>query len=156
MIRFCAAMVLFLLLPFSAVFAADCSLPQYDALVAEGKAATAAREWSRSVEVYSRILGDCRALVVESDLAKAYDALSVGQLMQESYSAAIDSANKCLEYDSRYNACMMTAAKACEALGDRDRALEYARSAAGVEPYDEYSAAVVILARDYLKRQEKR
>jgi len=156
MIRFCAALTLFLLLPLCAAFAAECTLPQYDALVADGKAAATGREWGRSVEIYSRILGDCRPVVPEIDLAKAYDALSVGQLMQENYTAAIDSANKCLEYDGRYNACMMTAAKACEALGDRDRALEFARSAAAVEPYDEYSAAVVILARDYLKRKEKR
>jgi len=156
MIRCIVLIALCLLLPVTAVFAAECSLPQYESLLAEGKSAAEAREWSRSVEIYSRILGDCRSLVEENDIAKAYDALSFGQLMQEQYTAAIDGAKKCLEHERRYNACMMTAAKASEAIGDRNRALEYARAAVEVEPYDEYSAAVVIYARDFLKGMEKR
>jgi len=156
MIRFIAAFTLILLVPCSAAFAADCSVPQYDSLVLEGKSAAEGREWGRSVEIYSRILGDCRSLVGENDFARAYDALSFGQLMQENYTAAIDGAKKCLEHERRYNACMMTAAKASEAIGDRSMALEYARSAVEVEPYDDYSAAVVIYARDFLKKLEKR
>jgi tetratricopeptide (TPR) repeat protein len=156
MIRFLAATVFALLLPLGAAYAADCSLKQYEALVAEGKNAAEGHEWGKSVEVYGRILDDCRPLLGANDLAKAYDALSVGQLMQENYSAAIDSAQKCLAGVPRYNACMMTAAKAYESLGDRSMALEQARAAATVDPYDDYSAAVAIYAKDFLKRLEKR
>lgn len=155
MIRFLTAFLLALLLPSNFVYAAECSLPQYESLVVEGKAAAAGREWGKSVEIYSRILVDCRSLVSENDLAKAYDALSVGQLMQDNFSAAIDSAKKCIEKEPKYNACMMTAAKACEGLGDRGQALDFARSAAGVDAYDEYSAAVVIYAKDFIKKLEK-
>jgi Tfp pilus assembly protein PilF len=102
------------------------------------------------------MLADCRTLIKTGDLAKAYDALAVAQMMQENYSAAIESAKKCLDHEPRCNACMMTAAKAYEGLGDRSMSLEYARSAAAVEPYDEYSAAVGILAKDFLKSFEKR
>jgi tetratricopeptide (TPR) repeat protein len=137
------------------VCANECSVADYDALVVEGKSAASGREWGRSVELYSRMLGDCRSLISDADVAKAYDALSVGQLMQEQFSAAIDSAGKCLEADSRYNACMMTAAKAYESLGDKEKAEEYARAAMAVEPYDDYSAAVGIYARDFLKRLAK-
>ncbi len=156
MTRFLAPLVVAFLLSIGTAFAAECSLPDYDSLVAEGKSAADGREWGKSVEIYNRILADCRALIKEGDIAKAYDALSVGQLMEENYSAAIDSAKKCLEQDPKYYACMMTAAKACEGLGDRAAALDYARAAAAVEPYDDYSGAVVIFAKDFLKRLEKR
>ena len=155
MIRIVIALVFTLLLPVYNTFAAECTLPLYDSLVVEGKSAVEGREWDNSVKIYSRILDDCRSLVSDSDLAKAYDALAVGQLMKENYSAAIDSAKRCLEQESKYNACMMTAAKAYEGLGDRGMALEYGRAAAAVEVYDDYSAAVAIYAKDYLKKFEK-
>ena len=138
------------------LFAGECSVTEYERLVVEGRSANNGRDWGRTVEIYSRILGDCRALVDKDDQAKAYDALSFGQLMLENYSAARDSAGKCLEVQPQYNACMLTAAKAAEGLGDRGQALEFARAAALVDPYDDYSAAVGIAARSLLKQLEKR
>jgi tetratricopeptide (TPR) repeat protein len=147
-----------IVLLFSAVqlFAQECGVSTYETLVAEGKRGDDAREWGRSIEAYSRILAECRAEVKDVDLVKVYDALSVAQLMGENYADAIENAKKCLEIDARYNACMMTAAKCYESLGDRSMALEYARSAVNVGAYDEYSSAVIIYAKDFLKRIEKK
>jgi tetratricopeptide (TPR) repeat protein len=143
-----------IILLFSAVplFAEECSRSAYETLVAEGKGGDNAREWSRSVEAYSRVLAECRTEVKDVDLVKVYDALSVAQLMQEKYTDAIENAKKCLELDSRYNACMMTAAKSYESLGDKSMAQEYAKSAIDAGAYDEYSSAVVIYANEFLKR----
>lgn len=150
------ALVLVLLLPFTVAFGADCSLPHYEALVAAGKSAADGREWQRSVEIYNSILDDCGSMLAATDLAKAYDALAFGQLMQENYSAAIDSANKCLEAVATYNACMMTAAKGYEGSGDAALARQYAEAAVAAGVHDDYSAAVVIYAKDFLKKYEKR
>jgi tetratricopeptide (TPR) repeat protein len=156
MFRVSAFIVIALLVSCYCSFAAECTLNEYETLVIDGKAAATGREWGRSVEIYGRILGECRSLVSKNDLATAYDALAVGQLMQENYSVAIDSAKSCLEQEPNYTACMMTAAKAYDGLGDRNMALEFARAAVAVEPYDEYSAASAIYAKDYLRRLEKR
>ncbi|HZV83280.1 MAG TPA: hypothetical protein VFF53_14040, partial [Geobacteraceae bacterium] len=77
-------------------------------------------------------------------------------LMQGKYGEAIDTAKKCIEQDSRYNACMMTAAKAYESLGDRTMAEQFAREAIEVGSTDDYSAAVVIYAKDFLKKLDKK
>jgi tetratricopeptide (TPR) repeat protein len=139
------------------LYAGECTVAEYDRLVIEGRRASNGREWDRTVEIYSTIVGDCRPLVVDrEDLAKAYDALSFGRLMIENYSAALDDARKCLEAQPQYNACMLTAAKAAEGLGDHGQALEYARAAALVDPYDDYSSAVGIAAKSLLKQLEKR
>jgi tetratricopeptide (TPR) repeat protein len=136
------------------LFAAECSVATYDALVTEGKKGDEAREWGKSVEAYSRILAECRSQVKDVDLVKVYDALGVAQLMLENYTGAIESAKKCIELDSRYNACMMTAAKSYESLGDRRMALEFARAAADTEAHDDYSSAVAIYAKDFLRRMK--
>jgi len=154
--RFFLLPLIILLFPAVALFAEECSISTYETLVAEGKGGDAAREWSRSAEAYSRILAECRTKAKDADLVKVYDALSVAQLMQEKYADAIENAKKCLELDSRYNACMMTAAKCYESLGDRSMALEYAKSAVDAGAYDEYSSAVVIYANDFLKKLEKK
>ena len=156
MVRLLAALVVVLLLPLASVFGAECGLPQYETLVAEGKRAADGREWDRSVAAYSRMLDDCRSQIASADLAKAYDALAFGQLMQENYSAAINSAQKCLELEADYNACMMTAAKGYAGLGDVAMARQHAEAAVAVGAHDDYSAAVVIYAKDFLKKLEKR
>jgi tetratricopeptide (TPR) repeat protein len=138
------------------LFADECSVSDYEKLVAEGKSGDSSREWGKSVEAYNRILSECLTRVVGADLVKVYDALSAAQLMQESYSAAIESAKKCIDLDTKYNACMMTAARSYDNLGDREKALEFARSAAETDVYDEYSSAVAILAKDFLRRLEKK
>jgi tetratricopeptide (TPR) repeat protein len=154
--RSIALYLIVLLLQAVPLFAEECSVATYDTLVTEGKKGDEAREWGKSVEAYSRILADCRTLVKDVDLVKAYDALSVAQLMQENYSGAVESAKRCIELDSSYNACMMTAAKSYENLGDRSIALEYAKSAVDVGAHDDYSSAVVIYAKDFLRRLEKK
>ena len=153
--RFFLSALTALLLSVTPLFAEECSVSDYDALVAEGKRGDDSREWGRSAEAYGKILAECRTVVRDTDLVKVYDALSVAQLMQEKYSEAIGNAGKCLELDSRYNACMMTAAKCYESIGDKSMALEYARSAAAVEAYDEYSSAMAIYAKDFIRRLEK-
>jgi tetratricopeptide (TPR) repeat protein len=150
--RYLAAVIFVIILGAAPLFAENCTPQSYKSLVSEGKAADEAHQWDNSVKVYSRILSECAPLVNKVDLVKAYDALSVAQLMNENYSAAIDNAKKCLELDNRYNSCMMTAAKGYESLGDKDMAISFARSAVEVGAYDEYSSAVVILAKDFLKR----
>lgn len=153
----------FLLLPLAVfllsvapLLAEECSLSTYETLASDGKSADSAREWGKSVATYSRILAECRALVKDADLVKVYDALSVAQLMMGNHSEAIENAKKCIEADGKYNACMMTAARSYESLGERNAALEYAKSAVEAGPYDEYSAAVVIYAKDFLRRLEKK
>lgn len=154
--RYLAMAICGLMLTAAPLFAEVCTTQTYSSLVLEGKGADEGRQWDKSVDVYSRILGGCASLVSSADQVKAYDALSVAQLMKENYSAAIESAKKCLELDNRYNACMMTAAKAYEGLGDKETAISYARSALDAGGYDEYSTAVAILANDFLKRYELR
>jgi len=154
--RFFLFPLIALLLSSVPLFAEECNVSTYETLVAEGKRGDDAREWSRSVETYNRILAECRTKVKDVDLAKVYDALSVAQLMQENCAAAIETAKKCLELDNRYNSCMMTAAKCYESIGDRSMALEYAQSAVDVGAYDEYSSAVAIYAKDFIKRIEKK
>lgn len=156
MVRLVALLIMVMLLPLSAAFGGECSVVQYEALVVSGKKTVEAREWARSVEVYGSIIADCRSLLSTGDLAKAYDALAFGQLMQGDYTAAIDSAKLCLEAEAGYNACLMTAAKASEATGDTALARQYAEEAIAVGAHDDYSAATVISARDFLKKLEKR
>lgn len=156
MVRLVALLVVVMLLPLSAALGGECSVAQYEALVVSGKSAVEAHEWERSVEVYGRIIADCRSLLSAGDLAKAYDALAFGQLMQGDNSAAIDSAKLCLEAEADYNACLMTAARASEATGDTALARQYAEAAIAVGVHDDYSAATVISARDFLKKLEKR
>jgi tetratricopeptide (TPR) repeat protein len=156
MTRFLLLPLFLLLLTAVPLFAGECSVSTYDTLVAEGKSGEDTREWGRSVEAYSRILSECRTKVKDVDLVRVYDALSVAQLMRENYADAIENAKKCLELDGRYNACMMTAAKCYESLGDRSMALEYAKAAVEVGAYDEYSSAVVIYANDFIKRLKPR
>ena len=154
--RFFLLPLIGLFLSTAPLFAGECSSSAYETLVAEGKSADGAREWGRSVEAYGRILAECRAEVKDADLVKVYDALSVAQLMRENCADAIENAKKCLELDNRYNACMMTAAKCYESLGDRSMALEYAKAAVDAGGHDEYSSAVAIYAKDFLKRIEKK
>ena len=154
MTRFFLLPLIVLLLSAVPLFAGECSVSTYDTLVAEGKSGDDSREWGRSVEAYSRILAECRTKVNDVDLVKVYDALSVAQLMRENCTDAIENAKKCLELDGRRNACMMTAAKCYESLGDRSVALEYAKAAVDAGAYDEYSSAVAIYAKDFLKRIE--
>jgi tetratricopeptide (TPR) repeat protein len=130
----------------------ECTRKSYEGLVSEAKNADANRLWSDSVSLYRRILDECPGQLVEGDRPKLYDALAVGLLMQAQYGEAIDTAKKCIELDGRYNACMMTAAKAYESLGDRAMAEQFAREAIEVGGSDDYSAAVVIYAKDFLKK----
>ena len=153
--RYLAMVVFGFMLVAAPLFAEDCTPQTYTALVLEGKGADEGHQWDRSAEVYGRILGECASLVSSADQVKAYDALSVAQLMKESYAAAIESAKKCIELDSRYNSCMMTAAKGYESLGNKEMAVSYARSALDAGGYDEYSTAVAILAKDFLKRYDQ-
>jgi len=135
--------------------AEECTTAVYEGLVSEAKSADTNRLWDSSVSLYRRILDDCRDMMAKGDLAKLYDALAVGLLMQEQYSEALDIARKCLDEESSCNACMLTAARAYEGLGDRDMAIQLATEASLVEAGDEYSSAVVIYAKDFLKKLEK-
>lgn len=155
MVRLVSLLIMVVLLPLSAALGGECSEAQYEALVAAGKTAVEERAWQRSVDVYGRILTDCRSLISAGDQAKAYDALAFGQLMEGHYAAAIDSAKRCLEAEAGYNACLMTAAKASESIGDMAMARQYAEAAIAVGAHDDYSAATVIYARDFLKKLEK-
>jgi tetratricopeptide (TPR) repeat protein len=152
--RYLTAVLLVVLYAFPAV-AEECTVQTYGSLVTEAKSADAGRDWATSVESYKRMLGECALFINAADLVKIYDALSVALMMNENYSAAIDTAKKCLELDNRYNSCMMTASRSYEKLGDVDLAISYARSTVVVGGYDDYSAAVVILAKEFLKRQGK-
>lgn len=136
--------------------AEPCTSSVYEGLVQEAKSADSSREWDRSVELYQKMLGECRELVPVSDVAKVHDGLSVGLLMQGNYTAAIDEAKLCLQQDGKYNACMMTAAKGYENLGDREMAIKYATEAVEAGNYDEYSAATVIYAKEFLRKLEKK
>lgn len=138
------------------VYSADCSVSRYEELVSQGKAAESGREWDKVVDIYSNILSDCRSIVPVTDLPKAYDSLSSAQFMLSKYQDALDNCEKCIIQDNRYNACMMTAARVYEALGNTQRAIESARDAAAVEPYDDYSAAVSIVATDFLRRLKQK
>ncbi len=136
--------------------AEECTETVYAGLVKEAKSADANHLWDSSVELSRRILDECRHLIPEGDLVKLYDSLSVGLLMQDKYGEAVDMAKRCIEQDSRYNSCMMTAAKAYESLGDRAMAIQFAREAIETGGSDDYSSAVVIYARDFLKRLDKK
>jgi tetratricopeptide (TPR) repeat protein len=135
--------------------AEECTEQSYGALVSAAKRADEGHLWSSSVELYNKLLRDCPARINSADYAKIYDALAVAELMSENYPAAIAQAKRCLDFDSRCNSCMMTAAKAYEGLGDADMAISYAKTAVEVGGYDDYSAAVVILAKDFLKKQSR-
>jgi len=136
--------------------AEECTATVYEELVIEAKNADANRHWNSSEELYRRILDECRAMVAEGELPRLHDALAIALLMQEKYGEAIDTARKCLEQDGRYNACMMTAARGYEGLGERDMAAQFARDAIETGGGDEYSAAVIIDAKDFLRKLEKR
>jgi len=154
MYRYLAA-VIFVILSVLPAMADDCTIHTYETLVSEAKNADTGRDWGTSVAAYTRMLDECAPLINAADLVKTYDALAVALMMNENYSAAIDNAKKCLELDNRYNSCMMTAARSYENLGDLDMAISLARSAVEVGGYDDYSSAVVILAKDFLKKQGK-
>lgn len=151
----CLSVVMLMLLNLVPAHAEECSVESYGSLVAAAKAADQEKQWGRSVELYRQLLNECSALIPPADLVKTHDALSVALMMSENYSTAIDHAKQCLELDNRYNACMMTASRSYEKLGDLDMAISYAQSAVEVGGYDDYSSAVVILARDFLKKQGK-
>ena len=136
--------------------AEECTATAYEGLVSEAKNADANRLWESSTALYNRILADCQAMMAEGDLPKLYDALAVALLMQEQYGEAIDVAKKCIEQESRYNACMMIAARGYEALGDRAMAAQFAREAIETGGSDDYSSAVVIDAKDFLKKLDKK
>lgn len=140
-----------LLLGMTPLHAAECTAVSYESLVLQGRSADEGRQWDKAAEIYSRMLSECSSFIQGAELVKVYDALAVAQVMQENYSAAIESSKKCLELDNRFNSCMMTAAKGYEGLGDRDMAVSMAKSAIEVGGYDDYSAAVVIFAKSYLK-----
>lgn len=150
--KYITALIAFFLLSAGTVYSEDCPVSRYEELVLKGRAAEAGKEWEQVVDLYSNILKDCRTLVPVVDMPKAYDSLSSAQLMLNRYQDALESSAKCVALDNRYNACMMTAARVHEARGDRQQAIEAARDAAAVEPYDEYTAAVSILANDFLRR----
>lgn len=136
--------------------AEPCTNDVYEGLVHGAKSADGNREWGQSVELYQKMLEECRELIPGKDLARVHDALSVGLLMQGNYSAAIDEAKLCLQQDGKYNACMMTAAKGYENLGDREMAIKYAGEAVEAGNHDEYSAAVTIYAKEFLRKLEKK
>jgi len=155
MFRYLSGAVFAVLFSVASLQAAECTVQTYSTLVAEGKSADEGRQWDRSVEIYNRLVTECTSLLIPGELVKAYDALSIARLMTENYSAAIETAGKCLELDNRFNSCMITAAKGYENLGDRDMAISFASSAIEVGGYDDYSSAVVIFARSYLKKLQK-
>lgn len=149
--RTLAALVL-VLMTVAHVYSADCSVSRYEELLLQGKAAESGREWEKVVDIYSSILSNCRSILPATDLPKAYDSLSTAQLMLNRYQDALENCEKCITLDNHYNACMMTAARVYESLGNTQRAIESASDAAAVEPYDDYSAAVSIFATDFLRR----
>lgn len=155
MFRYLSGAILTVLISVASLQAAECTVQTYSTLVAEGKSADEGRQWNKSVEIYSRLVTDCASSLIPAELVKAYDALSIARLMTENYSAAIETAGKCLELDNRFNSCMITAAKGYENLGDRDMAISFASSAIEVGGYDDYSSAVVIFAKSYLKKLQK-
>lgn len=150
------AAVVLVLLNIVPARAEECTGQSYGSLVTAARGADQERQWGRSVELHRQLLSDCSALIPAADLVKAHDALAVALMMNENYSASIDHARQCLELDPRYNSCMMTASRSYEKLGDLDMAISYAQAAVEVGGYDDYSSAVVILARDFLKKQGKR
>jgi tetratricopeptide (TPR) repeat protein len=152
MYRYITAAAIALICTAAAASPEKCTVAVYEGLVHDAKSADSDRQWDRSVELYRKILSDCPALIRDNDQVKAYDGLAVGLMMQGNHSAAIDTSKKCLELDPKYSACMMTAAKAYEELGDRGMAIQYANAAVEIGGYDDYSSAVVIYARDFLKR----
>ena len=135
--------------------AEECTQQTYGSLIAAAKEADQHRQWGRAAEIYRKLLSECPSLIPSADLVKTYDALSVAQMMNENYSAAIDHAKQCLHLDNRYNSCMMTASRSYEKLGDLDMAISFAQAAVEVGGYDDYSSAVVILAKDFLKKKGK-
>lgn len=154
MSHYLTAVLLVLMSALSAA-AEECSVSRYGSLITEAKSADEGRLWGRSVELYRTITGECAPLIQQADLVRAYDALSVAEMMQANYPAAIAAADKCLELDNRCNACMMTAARSYENLGERETAVSFATAAVEVGGYDDYSTAVVILAKDFLKKTAK-
>lgn len=154
--RCVSAFIVLIFMSAGSVYSADCPAGRYAEVVQQGKAAEIEREWEKVVDLYSIILSDCRSTLPAADLPKAYDSLSTAQLMLNKYQDALESCEKCITLDNRYNACMMTAARVHEALGNTQRAFESARDAAAVEPYDEYSAAVSIYASDFLRRYKQK
>jgi tetratricopeptide (TPR) repeat protein len=152
MYRLMVTVILATVLAGTTARAEECPASQYEDMVLAARSADSGREWDKSVELYRKMLADCRSLLTGSDLVKAYDALAVGLLMQGNPSAAIDAAAKCLEQDAKYNACLMTAAQASYDLGDRERAVGFAREAVEIGGYDDYSNAVAIAAKDFLKK----
>lgn len=152
MYRFLIVAVIATIINSAMVRAEDCPETRYEGLIIEARSADGSRQWDRAVDLYRIMLADCSALLTGGDLVKAYDALAVGLLMQGNPGAAIETATKCLELDGRYNACMMTAAQASYELGDKERAVGFAREAVEIGSYDDYSNAVVIAARDFLKK----
>jgi len=155
MYRFLAGAIFALLSVITPLHAAECTVQAYSTLVSEGKSADEGRQWDRSVEIYSKMTDECAPMIKPAELVKAYDALSIARLMTENYSAAIETAGKCLELDNRFNSCMITAAKGYEGLGDLEMAISFARSAIEVGGYDDYSSAVLIFAKSYLKKLQK-
>lgn len=152
MYRLLVAVILATLLAGSIAWAEKCPEASYKALVLEARSADAGRQWDKSVELYRKMLNDCPDLLTDTDLVKAYDALAVSLLMSGNPSAAIDTAAKCLEQDARYNSCLMTAAQASFNLGDKERAISFAKEAIEIGGYDDYSSATVIVAKDFLKK----
>lgn len=152
MSRISIAVIFSALIAVSAAWAEECTTLSYGTLVLEAKSADESREWGKSVELYRKILADCQPLLTDADQAKAHDALAVGLLMQGNHSAAVATAIKCVELDAKYNACLMTAAQASYELGDRERAIGFAREAVAIGGYDDYSNAVAIAARSFLRK----
>lgn len=148
--------IMLILMAVGSAYSADCPAGRYTELIQQGKAAETGREWERVADLYSNILTECRLTIPAADLPKAYDSLSSAQLMLNKYHDALESCEKCIALDNRYNACMMTAARVHDALGDTLRAIESAKNAASVEPNDEYSAAVSILANDFLRHHKQK
>ena len=155
MYRYLSGAIFAVLLTITPLHAAECTVQIYSTLVSESRSADEGRQWDKSVEIYSRLINECATMIKPADLVKAYDALSIARLMTENYSAAIETAQKCLELDNKFNSCMMTAAKGYEGLGDRDMAISFAKSAVEVGGYDDYSSAVVIFAKSYLQKMAK-
>jgi tetratricopeptide (TPR) repeat protein len=154
--RCISVFIVFIFMSAGSSYSAECPTGRYAELVQQGKAAETEREWEKVVDLYSNILSDCRTTIPAADLPKAYDSLSTAQLMLNKYQDALENCEKCIALDHRYNACMMTAARVHEALGNTQQAIESARDAAAVEPYDDYSAAVSIFASDFLRRYKQK
>ena len=154
--KFMYACIALIFISAGSAYSADCPAGRYAELIQQGKVAETEKEWEKAVDLYSSILSECRSAIPAADLPKAYDSLSSAQLMLSRYQDALESSEQCIALDNRYNACMMTAARVHEARGDRQRAFEAARDAAAVEPYDDYSAAVSIVASDFLRRYKQK